>query len=75
MLRDKRQQCQVPGPLDRHGQGTLVLGTVTAFPARGDFPTVRDILPKHCGFFIIDVLDFIPAKEADLSLGDVFSPS
>jgi len=75
MRRNKGQQSQVARPLDRRSQGALVPGAGAALAARRDFTPVRYIVAQYSRVLIIDILDLIPAKETDFTLGYVLGPA
>lgn len=50
----KRQQCHIPGLLDRKCKLSLVLGAATSLTTRPDFAAARHIVSKERDFFIVD---------------------
>lgn len=66
-IRRKRQQGDVPRPLDRRFQQPL-MRVADAGDARGkDLPTVRNKLKEQSVFLVVDVIDSLHAELADFS--------
>ena len=68
-------QGQVPGALDGSRQGALVLRADTGLPAGLDLPAVGHISAESVGVLVVDELDVIYAKAADLSTAVVSGPA
>jgi hypothetical protein len=75
MLGYKRQQSQVPRPFYGRSQGALVLGAGSAFPSWRYLSSIGYIRSQYRRVFIIYVHHFVPAKETDLTLGYISSPT
>jgi hypothetical protein len=65
MFRNERQESQVPRPLYRPGQNSLVLGT-DASPAAGlNFTPIADVTAELGRVLIVDCVHFIPTEKTD----------
>lgn len=67
LLCSKRQQCDIARPLDCHSHLALMLCTVARDAARQDLAALRRETAKLCNILVIDMLNLVYAKRADLS--------
>ena len=63
----ERKQCHVAGPLDRHGEGALVLGAGAHLAPRFDFAALTDMAAEPGKILVIDVLDVVDGELGDLA--------
>src|SRR5579864_742324 len=69
----KRQQRDVAGLLDRRTQTALVWRAHTGQAARNDLPALGHKLRQQAHVFVIDRLDLLSTKLADLLATKIFS--
>src|SRR5712692_1684603 len=69
-----RQQRDRPGALERHGQGTLVPRTGPGDAPRQDLAAIADKPAQPRNLLVIDVVDLLRAKRADLAMLPLRSP-
>jgi hypothetical protein len=74
LLLAERQQCNVPGALDRPSQHALVLGARSGLPARLDLAAIRHIPAQASEVLVVDGSDAIHAKGADFAAWEVATP-
>src|SRR5690606_3612689 len=73
-VRRVRQQRNLPGPLDGHGQLALVPGAVAGDAPRQHLGPLGQEAAQAAGFLIIDAVDFVDAERANLSSAPPFPP-
>src|SRR5690606_2280782 len=61
------QKSHLSGPLNGPGQLPLIFGGRSRHPARQDFAPLADELAQQVHILVVDVLDFIHRKIADLT--------
>jgi hypothetical protein len=64
------QKSQVPGPLDSHGQTSLVLGTGSCPTARLDLASIGEKAAQKIGSLVVYDINLVCAKGAHLATGD-----
>jgi hypothetical protein len=75
MVGDIRQQSQVPRPLYRLRQGTLMPGAGTGFTAGLNLPPIRYVAAQLSRLFVVYRLYTIHTKRAMLAPGYIPSPA
>lgn len=68
--RDKRQQCQVTGALDRNSQATLVAGAGAATAARNDLAALGHKALEPLDILVVGRADFVNTVDANLAPGN-----
>ena len=63
----ERDQRNITRPLDCHGQGALMPGAGSQLPSRLDLSTLAHMAAKASDVLVVDVLDVVHAKRADLA--------
>ena len=66
LLCSKRQQCDIARPLDCHGHLALMLCTVAGNATGQDLAALRRETAKLCNILVINMLNLVYAKRADL---------
>src|SRR5690606_31918710 len=61
------QKSHLSGPLNGPGQLPLIFGGRSRHPARQDFAPLADELAQQVHILVVDVLDFVDRKIADLT--------
>lgn len=64
------QKGQVPGPLDSHGQTSLVLGTGSRPTARLDLASIAEKAAQEIGALVVYDINLFFAKGTHLATGD-----
>ncbi len=67
--RGERDECQMPGTLDRLGQGPLVLGARARLATSLDLESIGDIAAQGAEVLVVNVRHVIHAERADSAPG------
>ena len=71
MLRRVRQQRDVAGALEGHGQRALVLGAGARLAARLDLGALREVAAEAVDLLVVDAVRLVGAEGADLAAAAV----
>src|SRR6267142_5657727 len=67
----KRHECNVPRPLNRHAQPTLVPRAYAGHPPRQNFPALLHELRQDVRALIVDEVHLLDAELANLLLAEI----